>query len=229
MSSPYVVHSKRSPYDVYIGRPGPWGNPYVIGRDGTREEVITQYEAYLRGNQGLRARLPELRGKVLGCWCAPQPCHGDVLARLANERRRLLVTGSQDWDDFAVVRRALKKLWDFDPDILLVSGACPRGADLLCETIWDEYLGGATERHLADWYASGSFDRAVGFRRSEKMADLGAWGCLAFGLPCERVACRGKPADPGWPFHVTHGTKHCSRYAETRGIPVKRYTPILLE
>ena len=79
-----VVHCKRSPYDIYIGRPGIWGNPYVIGRDGIREEAIAKYRRYLEGSPELMARLPELSGKILGCWCAPQPCHGDVLAELAN-------------------------------------------------------------------------------------------------------------------------------------------------
>lgn len=79
-----VVHCKREPYDVYIGRPGIWGNPYEIGKDGTREEVIAKYEAHLLSSPELMARLPELRGKVLGCWCAPQACHGDVLAKYAD-------------------------------------------------------------------------------------------------------------------------------------------------
>lgn len=149
------------------------------------------------------------------------------MTRSTEPRRRLLVTGSQDWDDAAVIWRVLKKLWNFDPDILLVSGACPRGADLLCETYWDEYLGGGIERKAADWYPNGRYDSSAGIRRNCEMVDLGAWGCVAFGLPCERQQCRGKPADPGWPFHVTHGTGHCARYAEARGIPVKRYTPIL--
>ncbi len=42
-----VVHCKRERYDVYIGRPGPWGNPFVIGRDGTREQVIAKYRTWL--------------------------------------------------------------------------------------------------------------------------------------------------------------------------------------
>ena len=79
-----VVHCKKSRYDVYIGRPGIWGNPYVIGRDGNREEVIAKYRRYLEGSPELMARLPELRGRVLGCWCTPKPCHGDILAELAN-------------------------------------------------------------------------------------------------------------------------------------------------
>jgi hypothetical protein len=145
---------------------------------------------------------------------------------LAAEPRRLLVTGSQDWDDFEAVRGPLKKLWDYDPAILLVHGACPRGADLMCETFWTEYLGGDVERHPADWYPGGKYDGSAGIRRSEEMVRLGAWGCLAFGLPCERRDCKGKPPDPGWPFHVTHGTKHCARCAEAAGIPVKRFTPI---
>ncbi|MBX6723654.1 MAG: DUF4326 domain-containing protein, partial [Dactylosporangium sp.] len=44
-----------------------------------------RYEAWLRTRPDLMARLPELRGRVLACWCAPKPCHGDVLARLADE------------------------------------------------------------------------------------------------------------------------------------------------
>lgn len=78
-----VVH-KREHHDVYIGRPSKWGNPFIIGRDGTREEVIAKYEVWLKNNAELMAALPELKGKTLGCWCAPRACHGDVLLRLAN-------------------------------------------------------------------------------------------------------------------------------------------------
>lgn len=82
-----VVHCKRSPHDVYIGRPSIWGNPFVIGRDGSRAEVIAKYEAWLGKQPKLLAKLSELRGKVLGCWCSPEACHGDVLARLANAQK----------------------------------------------------------------------------------------------------------------------------------------------
>jgi len=79
-----VVHCKRAPFDIYIGRPSKWGNPFVIGRDGNREQVIEKYREYILGNQALLAAAKsELKGKVLGCWCAPQGCHGDVLAELA--------------------------------------------------------------------------------------------------------------------------------------------------
>lgn len=68
---------------MYIGRPSKWGNTFVIGRDGTRAEVIASHERHLRSRPELMAALGELRGKRLGCWCAPLPCHGEVLARLA--------------------------------------------------------------------------------------------------------------------------------------------------
>ena len=88
MAHELVVHCKRAAHDVYIGRPSKWGNPFVIGRDGTRDHVIARYEAWLLEQPELVAALPELAGKTLGCWCAPRACHGDVLARLANAQPR---------------------------------------------------------------------------------------------------------------------------------------------
>jgi hypothetical protein len=82
-----VVHCKKSPYDVYIGRPSKWGNPFVIGRDGTRTDVIWKYETRLLNRPDMLADLQELEGKTLGCWCHPLPCHGDVLARLCNKMK----------------------------------------------------------------------------------------------------------------------------------------------
>ena len=82
-----VVHCKREPFDVYIGRPGKWGNPFAIGRDGTREEVVAKYRDWIVKQPALMAALPELRGKVLGCWCAPKSCHGDVLITLCEETK----------------------------------------------------------------------------------------------------------------------------------------------
>src|SRR5262245_45541659 len=80
---PMVVHchgrrTAGSDY-VYVGRPSAWGNPYRIGPDGDRAAVIAQYRRYLWRRKDLLARLPELTGKRLGCWCHPQPCHAAVL------------------------------------------------------------------------------------------------------------------------------------------------------
>jgi hypothetical protein len=84
MADQLVVHLKRDHYDVRIDRATKWGNPFRIGPDGTRAEVIDRYEQWLRNKPELLTALGELRGKRLGCWCAPQSCHGDVLARYAN-------------------------------------------------------------------------------------------------------------------------------------------------
>ena len=71
---------------VYIGRPSKWGNPFVIGKDGSRADVIAKYERWLC-EAGPLSQIGELRGKDLVCWCAPAACHGDVLMRLANGER----------------------------------------------------------------------------------------------------------------------------------------------
>ncbi len=81
-----VVHCKKEPYDVYIGRPSKWGNPYSIGRHGTRQEVVNKYYAYIKNKPELLEALPELEGKILGCWCAPKLCHGHILIDLVNMR-----------------------------------------------------------------------------------------------------------------------------------------------
>ena len=80
-------------YDVYIGRPSKWGNPYshlghFTGRlnwCATREEAISRYEEYVRSNSALMDSLYELKNMVLGCHCHPLPCHGDVLVKLVDE------------------------------------------------------------------------------------------------------------------------------------------------
>ena len=84
MPHPLVVHCKKDSYDVYCGRPSIWGNPFEIGKDGNRKEVIAKFKKYLLANEELVDKLPELRGKILGCWCAPKACHCDILADLAN-------------------------------------------------------------------------------------------------------------------------------------------------
>lgn len=81
-----VVHCKKEAYDIYVGRPTKWGNPFVVGRDGTRDEVIDKYRRWLVSQPQLMKEIHTLRGKVLACWCAPLACHADVLVELANEK-----------------------------------------------------------------------------------------------------------------------------------------------
>ncbi len=84
------VYNKRDtniPADaVYVGRHTVFGNPFVIGWDGTREEVIAKFKNHLLSNPQLMQRVKqELKGKSLICWCAPAACHADVLMHYANE------------------------------------------------------------------------------------------------------------------------------------------------
>lgn len=81
-----VVHCKKESYDVYIGRPSKWGNPFTIGKDGTREEVVVKYKQWILQQPKLLESLHELKDKTLACWCAPQLCHGNVLVELINSR-----------------------------------------------------------------------------------------------------------------------------------------------
>lgn len=92
MSHPLVVNLKSGQeYDVYIGRPQknqdpaecPWGNPFEVRVYG-RDKCIEMYKEWFPKQAHLMARLPELKGKRLGCFCTPNNCHGDFLAQLAN-------------------------------------------------------------------------------------------------------------------------------------------------
>lgn len=91
----------RVPYDIYIGRPGPLGNPYshlegtlAEFKVGSREESLEAYMEYLYGQPELLAAVKaQLKGKVLGCFCRPKDgfggkllCHGQILAEVANEK-----------------------------------------------------------------------------------------------------------------------------------------------
>ncbi len=95
MSIPKVVHCKKEPYDVYIGRGSKWGNvfshnpnsqaKYIVA---TRNEAIEKHkEWFLSQPEMIDMAKKELKGKVLGCFCKPPyaTCHGDILVKVANE------------------------------------------------------------------------------------------------------------------------------------------------
>lgn len=87
-----VVHCEKDQYDVYIGRPSKWGNPYSH-KEGTlaqfkvktRKEAISKYKEWIQTQPDLMNSLDELKGKTLGCWCKPDACHGDILVDLVNQ------------------------------------------------------------------------------------------------------------------------------------------------
>ncbi|MGJ6968913.1 bifunctional DNA primase/polymerase [Streptosporangium sp. G11] len=114
--------------------------------------------------------------------------------------RRILLTGSRTWTDTATIRAALAEHWG-DGTAVLVTGACPRGADAIAETLWAEQ-GGHVERHPADWDAHG---KRAGILRNADMVALGADLCLAF----------IRDASPG--------ATHAAHLAERADIPICRY------
>ncbi|MEI6403306.1 MAG: DUF4326 domain-containing protein [Actinomycetota bacterium] len=84
-----VAWAKDNAAFVYIGRPSKWGNKFKIGIHGTRDEVCEKHGADLVNRmaevEDKRPPVAELAGKVLGCHCWPERCHGDALVDLANE------------------------------------------------------------------------------------------------------------------------------------------------
>jgi hypothetical protein len=96
-----VVHCKKDPFDIYIGRAcygfpaSKWANPFRIKDTNDiaeRFRIILEYKQYIRSKPELWNSLPELEGKVLGCWCRPKsPCHGDALLELLEEYNRAIL------------------------------------------------------------------------------------------------------------------------------------------
>ena len=119
-----VVNIKHDDYDVYIGRGigrgvkrgFTWGNPFVLGKDGNRKQVIVMYEDHLITEllcgDKTQEQLKELNGKRLGCYCAPKECHGDIL-----ERYSVIATSMNDLDflDHLYWRKAcMKELFELN-------------------------------------------------------------------------------------------------------------------
>jgi hypothetical protein len=92
-----VVNLRKEKYTHYIGRGSIFGNPFKIGKDGNRKEVIKKYEKWVRGDLQLELRISYALSKlglaiyalpenaILGCYCKPLPCHGDVIIKIWKE------------------------------------------------------------------------------------------------------------------------------------------------
>src|SRR5690606_13762780 len=87
-----VVHCKKDKYDVYIGRrnkdlpESKWKNPFFMSDESERDFVVSKYEVYLNTRPDLLSSISELKGKILGCWCSPKKCHGDILVEYSKSR-----------------------------------------------------------------------------------------------------------------------------------------------
>ena len=103
MAKTHVVHCKKKSYDVYIGRPSKWGNNWSHQQGtpaeflvATREEAIEKYKEWIMTQPELLADLYELKGKVLGCWCKPKACHGDILVELIDSLPSEILCGDKE-------------------------------------------------------------------------------------------------------------------------------------
>lgn len=84
-----TIHNKyKETFDIYIGRPTIYGNPFEMGKDGTREEVVAKYRAWfyekIKNDINFKNALLPLKNKRLGCFCKPKSCHGDVICEYLN-------------------------------------------------------------------------------------------------------------------------------------------------
>lgn len=124
---------------------------------------------------------------------------------MAEQRFRLLITGSRDWEDEEAVRFEIAGMTMLHPGLVIVHGACPKGADLFAAKAAAD-IGIRQEPHPANWRPGGKLDRSAGFRRNAEMVAAGADACIAFIRNGSR------------------GATHCAGLAEAAGIPVMRIT-----
>ena len=76
---------KTDNYDIFIGRPSKFSNPFIINRDGTRSEVLLKFEEYFKNHPDINDLLKELNNKRIACWCnLAQECHGDIIIKIYN-------------------------------------------------------------------------------------------------------------------------------------------------
>jgi len=96
MAETKVVHCKKDAFDIYIGRGSIYGNPFTHIKDretkaefvvATRSEAIESYREWIKSQPNILQKLETLRGKRLGCFCAPKTCHGDILVELLNGKQ----------------------------------------------------------------------------------------------------------------------------------------------
>lgn len=208
MKETFIVNIYREPYDVYIGRAGKgqsgeFGNPY---HGMPRAESIALFRKYfyerLKSDPMFNRRVRSLKGKILGCFCKPQPCHGDVIIEYLNglpddEPIRLAVVGSRSFNDYKFLSEILQ--W-YDVKLIISGGA--RGADSLARRFAEEHNLPLRE-FIPEW---GRHGRSAGYLRNEQIVEA-----------CDEVVAfwNGK----------SRGTKHTIDIAEQQGKPVSVYWP----
>lgn len=198
------IHHK-SEYDVYIGRAGkgqdgPFGNPFS---EGSRELKISQFKEYfhkrLRTDFEFKKQVKGLKNKVLGCFCAPKPCHGNVIADYLNSLSPLkyAVVGSRNFSDYRFMQDILQ--W-FEIKQVISGGAA--GADSLARQYANSNNIPVIE-HLPNWDLYG---KSAGFRRNKTIVEnsdevIAFWDGSSKGTKhsIDIATEMGKPVHIFWP------------------------------
>jgi hypothetical protein len=136
-------HGDAPPDAAYIGRGSPYGNRFVIGKDGDRDQVCNRFEC---------EQLPDmdvspLTGKSLICFCAPHRCHGDSILLKANYR--VVVFGGRRYADRSHLYRVMDSVHERRRITCIVEGEAS-GADRLAR-LWAEDRGIDVDPYPADW------------------------------------------------------------------------------
>lgn len=201
-----VVNIYRDEYDVYIGRAGKgqegfFGNPY---NSGSKEDNIKLFRKYfydrIKTDANFAKRVQQLKGKRLGCFCAPKPCHGNIIAEYLNDLPeikpvKLAVVGSRDFNDYEF----MKKMLEWHDCWQVISGGAP-GADALARKYAADH-GKEYVEFPAEWKKYG---RSAGFKRNELIVNA-----------AEEVVAFWDGESPG--------TQNTINVAEEQGKPVYIY------
>ena len=201
-----VVNIRFSECDVYIGRAGHgqdgyWGNPFSGVRDGGRNRAVSLYREYflkrLLSDPEFARRTMELKGKRLGCFCAPKLCYGDVIVEYLEKPMKVVVCGSRHWTDRVTMWRRLSEL---PLDAIVVQGECEGADAMACQIALDialEVVG-----FYPAWKKHG---KPAGPKRNIKMLNTNPSLVLAFHDDLDK----------------SKGTKHIVGEARDRGIKVE--------
>ncbi len=212
MEKSTVVNLYKNEYDVYIGRAGHerdgyFGNPY---HELSRTENVQLYREHfhkrLKQDRGFAKRVEELRGKRLGCFCKPQPCHGDVIVEYVNNLPevkpvRLAVIGSRTFNEY----RFLEITLDWFSISKIISGGA-KGADLLA-TKYAANRNIPTKVFPAEW---DKYGKSAGYKRNVLIVEA-----------CDELVAF-------WDTK-SRGTKHSLDIAKEQNKPVHIFKPIFWE
>ena len=238
----YVVHCKREKRSVYIGRPSVLGNPYPLKKGEPRGSTLDRYRKYLQkkiadndpdivGELNRLADIAEDGDLYLGCWCTPNPCHGDVireeLYKLLEARKMskkpnfiLIIAGSRGFDNYKLLEYKCDKILSSLVDtynVIIRSGGA-KGADKLGER-YAKKRGYTIQEFIPNWRPNGVYDNSAGHKRNRQMAD----GDNRYPAPANGLIAFSLNNSPGTQGMIDYATK---KGVQVRTIHVENYDGI---